>query len=752
MTKFICITQSAARHIISNRELQSNDFEKASSLLDLLFNDSNNNEIGLQAIPCKAGKIIIANGEKFSTEKNTITFDLEGMIQLSNLSSSQKLTVVQKTLRFSIKFWEGLAFNNNEYLPPGSSKAIIFPFPITTSSSLRLTIEREPSKRREIKRYPGMHILAYKFGDQAGEGLNEEYPTTSFKFAMEEVFNQKTYAVHPIEKSEKNLEYAIFDTDEQYNGSAGLASFPDPIKLLSSKQLQFVMADHTKPSRIQGPAGSGKTACLILKALEAINRSLSKNEVPKFLFLCPSIEVAEIVKFNANELNKNKIDPDYIEGCIEITTMQEICVKLLGADISETELLDIDSFESKNTQLLHISSIIEITSEHKEAHKQFISPELYSALFDVESLRSAEMVRHEISTVIKGRCDGNIHTYLEAKRPKYGLPLSSENDRRFIFSIFEKYNKMLDNISQFDIDDVTVSTLAKLDAPLWMRRRSKEGYDAIFIDEVHLFNFNELSLVHYLTKNSKETPLSYTIDVSQALGDIAWSDEDFYNSSRVQNEEKTSLQAVFRCSPSITDLAFSITTHGASIFSNFDNPISDTSYIYNEKSDETPQYLFIENCNDADSIYRIAERLKDEKSLSRSEVCIIAFDRNGYETLSESFSNLKKPITKITKRGDLAAIKEASQKNTYIFAMADYVGGLEFSAVIIVGVDSDRVPPKTAAVNISSKNFQNYMAHNRLYVAVTRARNYVIIIGEKMSKPSLVLESAIENKKISVVS
>ena len=243
-------------------------------------------------------------------------------------------------------------------------------------------------------------------------------------------------------------------------------------------------------------------------------------------------------------------------------------------------MLDEDTFESKNIQLLHLVELVSDEKNTLEQKKGFISSELYKFICDEDEFHIADMLRHEISVVIKGRSDENLDSYKDVKRPSYGLPIQNKNDRSFIFDVFNKYSEILNNLSQFDVDDVAISALSKLDSPIWRRRRKNDGFDAIFIDEVHLFNMNELSLVHYLTKDSSLSPISYAIDLAQALGDIAWNDVDFNNSVGIKNEtEEVKLNAVFRSSPLITDLAFSITSHGANIFTNFDNPISEAPYI-----------------------------------------------------------------------------------------------------------------------------------------------------------------------------
>ena len=258
-------------------------------------------------------------------------------------------------------------------------------------------------------------------------------------------------------------------------------------------------------------------------------------------------------------------------------------------------------------------------------------------------------------------------------------------------------------------------------------------------------------MVHYLTKDTTQTPISYAIDLSQALGDIAWNYMEFHDSIGIENtERRTTLRAVFRCTPSITDLAFSITSHGANLFTNFDNPISEASYVFDSNTEESiPQYYLLNN-NDSilDYSFKAAEKLKSTKNLKRHQIALIFFDRGLFDDAARYVSDNNKLASVLIERGDIEAIKSAEKSGCFIVGHADYVGGLEFEAVVLVGVDDGRVPSSASITSNASRVFQNYIAHNRLYVAVTRARQHVWIIGEEIRGPSMVLEAAIENKKI----
>ena len=76
--------------------------------------------------------------------------------------------------------------------------------------------------------------------------------------------------------------------------------------------------------------------------------------------------------------------------------------------------------------------------------------------------------------------------------------------------------------------------------------------------------------------------------------------------------------------------------------------------------------------------------------------------------------------------------------------MVDYIGGLEFDGVVLVGVDEGRVPPSTVVTTQESRHFLSFSWHNRLYVAITRAKYRLEILFSEERGPSPIIANAIQ--------
>lgn len=758
---FICLSYEATKTIIQSRKLQSLDFDVSSVIVDIANGDLPNLDcfdLPLHHVIKNNGVYILHDEDKYSVERNSVTFDFKA-ISFDEIDDGMKVTSIQKSLRFCIKYWDNLSYSSSEIIPLESTKGIIFPFHSKNGSSYKVAIELSPFKNKinKEKKYRGKHLLVYKFGQSSGAKNKEECEINTISKALDGLFSVEIYNEDfkgRVSKSQVNtIDHGAVNLDDNdLLNTTVLLGREDPFELLSDRQLSFVNADWRLPARLHGPAGSGKTICLVLKALKSISEGSSKLKV---LFIVPSTAVRHTVEYFIKVTAKSSEKFKKISTSqIKVRTIQQVCMELLGNDVSSTELLDEDSYEAKQTQLLYIMELVEEIKEDINKHKQFVSKKLYDFFKDEDSLALSELLLHEFGVAIKGRCANNKEEYVGSDIENYSLPTTSDTDKYFIFNIFEKYQLKLDNLSQFDPDDIALSAIGRLESPLWKRRRSSEAYDFIVADELHLLNFNELSIIHYLTKSANSAPISFAVDATQAIGDIAWKNDsvlDYLNINDFsQSEKKTDLTAVFRCSASITKLASMITSSGTSLFTNFIDPLAQATEIQLDLEEFQPEYILFDGS--VSSLHQKSIELANEvqKSLScmKHRVVIIYFDRLLFEDAKIEFEQSNKTVSCLLERGDIEVIEKAKSKNDYILAMADYVGGLEFDAVVLVGVDKGRLPREDRSISNVSKTFQNYTAHNRMYVAITRATKVVKILGDSRRGISPLFENAIEQKSI----
>ena len=352
----------------------------------------------------------------------------------------------------------------------------------------------------------------------------------------------------------------------------------------------------------------------------------------------------------------------------------------------------------------------------------------------------------------------SFYTYKKIPSIPNGLPIRNEADKAFIWRIYEKYREQLISSGQFDTDDVVLTALSQLSTPIWRRRRTRDGYDMIFVDETHLFNMNELSIFHQLTKLENTFPIAFAVDRSQAIGDRGWADDIDVTSLMPKVEERASstvvnVTGIFRCAPDIVNLAFSITSSGASLFTNFQDPMKlahSNMTFEEEKKSAIPTYQeFPSDSAMVQDAFAIAEKMRESMGSTRDEIAIVAFSEELFRELERLASQDNKPYETLKNRGDVEIVRRAKSSGRYVLSLPDYVGGLEFDGVVLVGVDDGRVPPLPDHRHSQSRAYMTFAAHNKLYVAVTRARYQVTILGVQARGPSSILVPALGSKALS---
>ncbi len=168
--------------------------------------------------------------------------------------------------------------------------------------------------------------------------------------------------------------------------------------------------------------------------------------------------------------------------------------------------------------------------------------------------------------------------------------------------------------------------------------------------------------------------------------------------------------------------------------------------FYEEEKKAKPPYYkdFVNDDEMIQAAFAAAEEMKADISTSRGEIVIIASDQLLFRSLEKFATESNKPIEVLKERGNAEITKRARETSRFVISMPDYVGGLEFDGAILVGIDEGRMPPQSSSNRDESKAYVTYAAHNRLYVAISRARYQIAIFGCRERGSSPILENAFD--------
>lgn len=760
--KFIALDRHAAEAMILQRELFSSEFEKGLSFLNILKGSSVSNFTinNVAIISIKDGIYLIGKNETRNSIFELLVIDSEASgLFCDRLSDQENIQILQKLIRFSIRYWNKQGFPQSEKILTESAKAVLFPFSFSTSSNFKLVIERDADSKRTHKRNFGRNLLLYKANSETAPSYVEQPSLANFRIACDgfakafadahSMFESSTPCAADISTEEA---ISVYTLDQISKQSPPPNSFDYWMARLSVPQLKIINSSLKRPVRIQGAAGTGKTLALILKAISEYRKAVFKKEDFKAIFLTHSNATRDTIKYYIETINgSNEIFDDKKQQSIKISTLYSHFLDMLQSDISSSDVLENDAYDAKIMQELYVSECLEKHSKSiiKTGGDNF-SKDFIKFINSLEAPVVSTMLMHEFSVQLKGKSSGDFEKYKLLPPLPSGVPAQNTYDKMFVFRIYTEYQKIFDSLGQFDADDIALSAHSKLNTPIWKRRRLSDGYDCIFLDETHLFNLNELQTIHFLTKNEKVLPIIFAIDTAQAIGELACDGDAlaqyFCGTGEIEGEQ---MKTVFRSTHEVANLAAAILTSGAQVFTNLTSLYSDASFSANYFDPSVdgiiPQY-FLKNSDKEiieHTISLISEFLKT--GIPASDICIIIFADDIKNNFFESLDSKRFKYTTIMRRGDFLETRNAKEHNKIIVSFPEYVGGLEFDTVILLGVDAGRVPQAQSDI---SEHFFKYTATTKLYISVSRAKRNVVILGDQNRGTSPCLEYSIANNFI----
>lgn len=757
---YILFEQSAVEFLASRREYQNTEHDEGIAFVDLIRRPRRDvSHLGsrLRIKWTEDGVVFI--GPK--PTKTILTVDLTtcDLLKFEGDSPSDLLVVLQRMFRAAIRIWNHQPFTNVERV--NHSKLVVFPFSYNLNGrdNKRLVIEREPNTPHLLDQGVSYPLLAYKYNDDIVAPGSEETPdTTVLNRAGEEYIcllsslsgsGQDVHSTAALPQQQLEDYYTTTPVDSK---SFRYKTFQEQYDSLTKKQQEVVNSPSCNhPIRIVGPAGTGKTTSMVLRAYRLLTRAEEEGKTKSILFITHS----ESARYEAEAAfrlldHAEKFLRPSAEQTIEFITLLSYCKRYRG--ITDVQTVDEDAADAKEYQLMLIQDAYDaIQKTSYKSCKEFLSGPLRAVLDGTPGAVLVSLLQHEFSIQIKGRADGLREKYQELSSIPNGLPVSPDKafwDKKYIYSIFMEYEKQLKSMSAYDTDDIAIESLMSLNAPIWRRERADYGYDDIFVDEIHLFNLNEQHIFHFLTKAREQTPICFALDYSQAIGDRGDLSGSYLETELSADATEFNYDYVFRSSEYIVSFCKSLIASGVQLFNTgFRNPYrkrGGDSPLIGDDPGQVPKLIMAENEEKMLQALRTQiDGILKTLQCKNHQIAIVSFD-DKYLT-KESIARLKdiirRPLYYLEGR-NIGQLKDAQANNAVLITSPYNVNGLEFSAVILLGVDGARVPP-SQGVNDVSKNYLIHKAYNMLYLTVSRAKNAVILLGDKQNGDSECLDHSL---------
>lgn len=514
-----------------------------------------------------------------------------------------------------------------------------------------------------------------------------------------------------------------------------------PVSPLSPIQRRILESDAVlkHPMRIVGPGGSGKSLLMQLLAIRRLRAVEEKNEPVRVLYVVHNSAMVRNMNDRFEQLGAKKYQTESSNQSLHVQTLAEYGRAQI--ELQETAVIDADAHQTKLFQLEQVKDALKrALTKHLDtlASSNLLTQVANDqVVFDV----FARLVMVEISTAIKGH--GLVHSpqkYIGSERHLSRLHgLMTQNERTVVFDAFLEYHTaVFEQFQVLDSDDIALSLLGRLRTPIWELKRKTLGYDFVFVDETQLFNENERRLFPLLTKGtSPHVPIVLALDEAQEIYGQTTAGLGALGIKAITNE---SLPSNHRSTKSIVDLAFFVIQRTTDLFGP-DFPDFKGIVTTLEPEDPTlvsPPHLEVGSA-DTRNLGRLAlKRIREFRKANLRQIAVICHADLYWNDLVKELSGAQGiHLQVLLQRGE----KIPSDEPAVVLSRPAYVGGQEFDAVIVVGLEQGVVPPRIHD-NAALASAVEQQAYREMYISFTRARYQLEILVSHGSSPSGVLQEA----------
>jgi hypothetical protein len=527
---------------------------------------------------------------------------------------------------------------------------------------------------------------------------------------------------------------------------------------LTKKQKAFVDVELDRSVRLKGAAGTGKTLAMVAKLLREASLRKSAGKPFRFLFLTHNSSAAELAQDYAMALDSEDIlFSTENNNAIEFDTLLNLAVRDLAEDLTDLQPISNDAHEGKKLQLIILSDTVKKFRDGgwitlKRGVSDSLAKGIEAALGSPEHEEFCWDVMNEIACVLDadGVRDNQAkrESYLkESRRPKYLMQLDGQRDREVLLALYDLYRATLRHEHYMSVDQVIADYLGYLDSFRWDARRARLGYDAVFVDEYHLFNRTERATFPALMRDRdahrpiilmaldpRQSPKAVFLDA--AFGGV----EHLVPLAPGQAKQLHDFEfdEVFRYTPEIAEF-LSFINHQFpedDLSEEWLPGLATSSLAHGEKPTATES-------PDQTALYDAAvdAGLRLQKGSEKGKTAIITLSRKSFDVVSRA-SRFGNKIYVVDSRESLNRLQYVGSR--IVFSMPDYVAGVQFDHVILTDVNElDDIGRPTALTRIRFGS--------NVYLGASRARKTVAIYAnQKFGGLAPVIRRAIEQQIVAV--
>ncbi|MGE9918519.1 UvrD-helicase domain-containing protein [Desulfovibrio sp. SGI.082] len=549
----------------------------------------------------------------------------------------------------------------------------------------------------------------------------------------------KIVSTNNISKTTKTEANIVPQLDFQSLGSAAISkekSFESWMQNLTSEQYRAINDYANQSVNIVGPAGSGKTLTLCLKAISDSRKLAAAGSQEKILFVTHSWAMAERIDETLRILDFNNAQN------IEVWPLLELLREALGKDkIGTLDVLGIDSSDGKAQQFSILESIVLDFIKDKSKIKKINSIHKLSENIKniLDNINIEPSIYHEFLENIYLEITGGlaaegilpsnitkIAKYIKGEdRSELLPPFNTQGDRLFIFEIYKKFILSLQDLNCITTDQLVSDAISLMETFVWSAKRSTEGYKSIFIDELQYFNAQERFAITLLGSDTSETVFTTAEDPRQGI--FSSISSNWNENKLVKRDSHTAieLKESHRFSEKIIEFI-------KFIYAQF--PLNSIPLSYQKEGRGLEQPILYTSGSQAKAIEEAVKLVEKFHTMDspQKRLAIICI---GKSAVDDIIKELKQISTTVIQSFDDVEKLNYTRKSITIGEWR-YLGGMQFTHVILLWPSG----------SIATSPFANIAELTALYVAASRASESLdIVLSGKIHS---VLQKAIDESYV----
>lgn len=512
-------------------------------------------------------------------------------------------------------------------------------------------------------------------------------------------------------------------------------------KHLSKRQIDFVEHEIVGPLKLRGAAGTGKTLAMIIKAIKTAYDADEAGKSVRILFATHSWAGAEFVDTEMRKIDTRDIFRERASGStIDVFPLLTLAQKRDYSQIGYKPL-GVDSSDGKKQALSEITEVIanfvvkDWVAYKSGASETFIERIEASSFSRKNKLLSWDLLI-EFGCVLAAQGiltrDADLNKYLRVKRMRWMMPLANNVEKEAVFRMWGIFVERLRSRYLVSSDQIIFDALSDLGTFFWESARRKEGYDFIFVDEMHLFNSQERLIFHNLLRNPDAAPLVVmALDPKQSPRETfveVRSDEkearvNIFEQARLPNPESIDLTDIYRYTPEITELVRYLheIAPALDLPADWDIPLGHSKLDAGDK----PQYQVV-----ADRLGTLRAAVNAARKLSRAalkrngRVAILCLDEERFDDYTKAAEGQNEgEVFIIASRDDTERLRYSGKR--FLLSTPEYVAGLQFDTVVLVDANREHVPDGQDTGYLMRRFL------SELYLGVSRAQRQLIIFASR---------------------